>query len=251
MDNHILNYSLYIFFGILPSFIWLQFYLRRDVKPEPKLMILKIFFYGMLLTIPAIFIEMAFYEQVSALNLPETLSFFLNLFIGVALIEEFLKFLVVKLKVLDDPEYDEPVDSMIYMIIAALGFAAAENLLVLVSVGSQYSRPGELLLPIIGTSLWGEIVEISVLRFLGATFLHALASATVGFFMGLSFFNKKRRGKLIFVGLVLAVVLHGLYNFSIMKVENQMDIFIPFSLLFLVAVLISFGFKKLKELKGF
>jgi RsiW-degrading membrane proteinase PrsW (M82 family) len=36
----------------------------------------------------------------------------------------------VRLKALRDPEFDEPIDAMLYMIIVALGFATIENILV-------------------------------------------------------------------------------------------------------------------------
>jgi RsiW-degrading membrane proteinase PrsW (M82 family) len=232
--NNILNYPVYIFFGILPSFLWLQFYLRRDVRPEPKLMILKIFFYGMLFTIPAVFLEMAIFGKIQTLNFSPYVISILNFFFGVALVEEFLKFLVIQLKVLNNPEFDEPIDAMIYMIISALGFAAAENLLIL--------------FPLVKPIFLGKIFEISLLRFLGATFLHALASAIVGFFIGLSFFEKKKRGGLITEGLTLAILLHGFYNFSIIEMEKGTNLLIPFFLLLTSAIFVSFGFKKLKKL---
>lgn len=246
--NTILNYSIYIFFGILPSLLWLQFYLRKDVKPEPRVMILKIFFYGMLLTIPAILLEMAFFE-IEIKNLSPFLISILNIFIGVAFIEEYLKFLLIKLKILKDPEFDEPVDAMIYMIIAALGFAAAENLLVLFSVGIQNSDGSGLLLPLLTPIFLGKIFEISLLRFLGATFLHALSSAIIGFFIGLSFFEKEKRKSLISIGVILAVLLHGLYNFSIIELGKGLNTLIaPFFLLIIAALFVSFGFKKLKKI---
>lgn len=246
--NTILNYSIYIFFGILPSLLWLQFYLRKDVKPEPRVMILKIFFYGMLLTIPAILLEMAFFE-IEIKNLSPFLISILNIFIGVAFIEEYLKFLLIKLKILKDPEFDEPVDAMIYMIIAALGFAAAENLLVLFSVGIQNSDGSGLLLPLLTPIFLGKIFEISLLRFLGATFLHALSSAIIGFFIGLSFFEKEKRKSLISIGVILAVLLHGLYNFSIIELGKGLNtLIVPFFLLITAALFVSFGFKKLKKI---
>ena len=246
--NYILNYSLYIFFGILPSLLWLQFYLRRDVKPEPKVMILKIFFYGMLLTIPAIFLEKAFFE-IQIPNLSPFVISISSIFLGVALVEEYLKFLLIKLKILNDPEFDEPVDAMIYMIVAALGFAAAENLLVLFSVGSQNYTGSGFLAPLSTPIFLGKIFEISLLRFLGATFLHALSSAIIGFFIGLSFFEKEKRRKLIPVGIILAVLLHGFYNFSIIEMKKGLDtLAIPFFLLITAAIFVSFGFKKLKKI---
>lgn len=232
MDNF-LNYPLYIFFGILPSILWLQFYLKKDARPEPKAMILKIFFYGAFSTIPAILLETIFFEGTRQLSLSPIIIFYLNVFLGVGLIEETLKFLVIKTKVLNNPEFDEPIDAMIYMIIAALGFAAAENLLILFPLQNPFL---------------GEIFEISFLRFLGATFLHTLGSAIVGYFIGLSFFEKEKRNKLVFIGLSLAVMLHGFYNFFIIKIEKGFNLLIAFTLLIITAVFISSAFKKLKNL---
>ncbi len=245
--NDFLNYPFYILFGVLPSLLWLQFYLKKDVQPEPKRMILKVFFYGVLSTIPAIFLETYFFEGLRKINFSSFAILVLNIFLGVALIEEFLKFLVVKLRILKDPEFDEPVDAMIYMIVAALGFAAGENILILFSVGNQSSTAVGLLLPLSSTLL-GEIFEISVLRFLGATFLHALSSAIIGFFIGLSFFKKEKRRKLIFIGLTIATLLHGFYNFSIIKIEGVLKLLIPFALLITAAIFISFAFKYLKKI---
>ena len=85
--NNVFNYPLYLFFGVLPSLVWLNFYLRRDVKPEPKLMMVKIFFYGFLATLPAFFLETAIMREFGKLNLSPFLLAILNIFLGVALIE--------------------------------------------------------------------------------------------------------------------------------------------------------------------
>ncbi|PIP17356.1 MAG: hypothetical protein COX44_00310, partial [Candidatus Portnoybacteria bacterium CG23_combo_of_CG06-09_8_20_14_all_37_13] len=118
-----MSYPLYIFLGVLPSVIWLLFYLRKDVHPEPNSQVIKIFFYGMLAAIPAVFLEKGIFE--STLNPPFSnlfspfLIIIFNTLIGVALIEEVLKYLVVKEKILKSAEFDEPTDALLYMIIAA------------------------------------------------------------------------------------------------------------------------------------
>jgi RsiW-degrading membrane proteinase PrsW (M82 family) len=225
------TFFIYIIFGILPSLVWLSFYLRRDVNPEPKLMILKIFSYGMLASLPAIFLETAIFSEFSKLNFSSSVISILNIFLGIALIEESLKFLSMVLGVFKNPEFDEPVDAMIYMITAALGFAAAENVLIIFQL-----KP------------LSEIFEVSLFRFLGATFLHALASGISGFFIGLSFFNPKVRQKLVPIGLFLAILLHGFYNFYIMKGERSLKLLIPLFGLFIAAIFVSFGFKRLRKL---
>jgi RsiW-degrading membrane proteinase PrsW (M82 family) len=256
--NDILIYSIYIFFGVLPSFLWLKYYLRKDIHPEPRLMILKTFFYGILATIPAIFIERLIFVYVGRINVSYFLTTLLTIFIGVALVEEFLKFLVVKTTVLKNTEFDEPVDAMIYMIVASLGFAAGENILILVSNELQSISSGVVLSG--GTILLGEILQISILRFLGATFLHALAGAVFGYFIGLSFL-RKREGQIIkqryqqnipllIIGLLLAILLHGFYNFSIINIGDSFQILIPFILLLISAIFVSFGFNHLKRMAG-
>ncbi len=237
-----MNYPLLIFLGVIPSVIWLIFYLRKDKHPESKIMILKIFFYGMLVALPAILLELGFRAFLEEgvmnwkFNIPPMPLLIINTFIGVALVEEFLKYLVVRGKVLRSSEFDEPVDVIIYMITAAMGFAAAENILILFSSVSPF--------------VISDAISITFYRFLGATFLHALASGSLGFFLALSLRQTKNRGKLLLAGLFFAGLLHGLYNFSIITIEGSLSFIIPLAVLIGLALFLAFSFKKLKKLKS-
>ena len=233
--------SIPVFLGIAPSFIWLLFFLRKDRQPEPNRMILKIFVFGMIITLVAAFVELGieaslnifdFISDISAksdiLSLLTLLAY--NIF-GIALIEEFLKYLVIKEKVLKNPNFDEPVDAMLYMIISALGFAALENILIIWPIGNIYDQ-----------------TSVIALRFVGATFLHALCSGVVGYFLALSFYETKRRFLLISVGIAISSVLHGLYNFSIIKsVYSYSYIYIAVIVLAALASFVSICFKSVKE----
>lgn len=236
-----MNYLFYIIFGLAPSIIWLLFYLRKDTHPESNKMIIKIFFYGMLVAIIAAVIEIGIFFGLSLFgkNLTETfpiLFFIFYHFIIIALVEEVAKYLVVKEKVLNDPEFDEPIDAMLYMIIAALGFAALENLLVLFSGKEPF--------------LFKQTANISAFRFIGATFLHALCSGTLGYFLALSIFEPKRKIKLILTGIIIATILHGLFNISIIRIETNLVFSIAtlIALLTGLALFVSFGFRKLKKI---
>jgi len=251
------TYILYIPLGLLPSIIWLLFYLRKDRHPESKKMIVKIFFYGMLAAVIAAIAEIStiqacFFFQA---NVPFDLTPFSFLFflsyhiIVIGLIEETAKFLIVKEKVIDDPEFDEAPDAMIYMIVAALGFAFLENLLYLSPV--LFPKSGLLL---------REAALVAGFRFIGATFLHALASGTIGYFLALSIFNPKKRKRLLTVGIIMAALLHGLFNISIIGIgqgpETNNSLLSGLSLIFLIgtiiflALFVSLGFKKLKKIKS-
>lgn len=225
--NQIVNLPLSVFFALFPSFIWLNFYLRKDSRAEPKSMVLIVFLFGMLVSVPAIFFERYLAFVFEILNFP----LIFQIFLGVAFIEEFLKFLVVRFYVFQSKELDEPIDAIIYMIVSGLGFASAENLFFLL--------PFEL-------KSFQKIFEISFLRFIGATFLHALSSAILGFYIGLSFFRKKERIKLIAFGIFVATLLHGFYNLFIIYVE-KVGILISLILLALAAIVVSWCLKKIKE----
>ena len=243
-------YLVYIFFGLAPSIIWLLYFLRKDVHPESNRMVLKIFFWGILATLPVFLIEIGISEELNRLRIPLILVSALNWFVGIAFVEEICKYLVVRGKVLKNPEFDEPVDAMLYMIIAALGFAALENILVLF--------PGR------ETLLFGEIfrqtIIISFLRLVGATFLHTLCSGIVGYFLALSFFETKKQSRLVISGLGIATILHGFFNISIIGIEKSLIIqnsaLFYFSLFSIIAILfgsgsfVLFAFKKVKRLSS-
>lgn len=232
-----MNFLLLFTLALAPSIIWLVFFLRKDIHPESKRMILKIFFYGMLIAVSAAVMEMGILEEFSKLNLSPFSISLLNIFIGVALVEEGLKYLIIKEHVLNNSEFDEPVDIMLYMIIAALGFAALENILIFFKQGRVWQSYEPFLL--------------SGFRFIGATFLHALCSGIVGYFLALSFSRTKRKHILLFSGLGLAVLLHGFYNIFIMKTgENPELIIIPIMILIGAAWFVFSGFKKVKKLKS-
>lgn len=211
---------LFIFLGLLPSLAWLGIYLRQDAHPEPKKMVLSVFLLGMAAAFIAATFE--FFFLCSLLDAPSTCaspeapawidllpnihiaeqSFWgivLGSIIGIAFAEELVKFLVVRWRVLRSPAFDEPVDAMIYLIIAALGFAAVENIFTILQ---EDVRDAGL----------GMTLRILLFRSLGATFLHTLSSGIVGYFLARSFFVLHPSALVIIPGLLLATATHWLYN---------------------------------------
>ncbi len=229
------TYLFYIF-GLLPSVIWLVFYLRKDAHPESNKMIIKIFLFGAFIAFVAILLERGFRFLILLPKSQNILTQLLAIFIGGALIEEYLKYLVVKISVFRNSELDEPFDLLLYMIISALGFAALENILVL----SNYH-------PILNI---GKAMEVMTIRFISATFLHALCSGLIGSFLILSLRQLKKRKLLVFIGIGLATILHGLYNLSIMKIEGLLKFILPVIILIVLSSFISFNIKKVKKIKG-
>ena len=247
-----MSFFFLIILGLSPSILWLLYFLRKDVHPEPKLMVLKIFFWGALITLPAFFIERGLFEVLTIFKIPQIFYIFL----GIAGVEEILKFLVVKEKVISDPEFDEPLDAPLYMIISALGFAGVENILYLFSASNLT-----------------EIFTINLFRFVGAVFLHALCSGSWGYFLALSFLKSRQKIKFFSAGLLTAIGAHGLFNFSLKNLEKSImviqnietqeitisilnfHLFVSsfvtiFVILLGLLVFLLQGFKKLKQLKS-
>ena len=97
---------LYIFFGVLPSLVWLSYYLRKDSHPEPKRMILKVFLLGFLITLPVFLVQIGFSTLLAELKLPTFIISILYWFFVIALTEEFFKYLVVKTAVFNSSNWD-------------------------------------------------------------------------------------------------------------------------------------------------
>ncbi len=190
----------------------------------------------MLVAGPAVLIERGALDGIAPLNPSSFWGIFLNYFVAIAFVEEALKYLVVKVKVLNHCEFDEPLDTMLYMIISALGFATSENILILFSLGPTFFLE--------------KAIGVSVFRFIGATFLHTLCSGTVGYFLAKSFSEPRHKMKIMAIGLGISTLLHGLYNFSIMEMDSASSFFIHLAILSGLAIFTSLGFNHLKNLKS-
>jgi len=217
--------------GILPALVWLLFLLKEDAQcPEPRALVLFAMFAGML-AVPIVLPL----EHYAKAVLPTFASFPLlfdrfalntsiemPVIIAWAFIEETVKFVLAALLILWRKQVDEPIDLIIYMICVALGFSALENALFLIA-------------PIAN----GDVVQTVLsnnLRFIGATLLHVIASATVGFFMALAYRKQRHvRPLAVAAGLILAIVLHALFNFLIIR-ETASHTVLAFLLVWVGAV---------------
>ncbi len=228
MVNAFLNVLIVVILAALPAIIWLIFFLKEDANKEPKKMLVFTFLSGMLVSVPVLLLELLFQKiAVSPLH-----SMILFVF-GVALIEEVFKFAAAYLPNEKSKYFDEPVDAMIYMIVASLGFATVENFFVV--------RGG---LDVMNLTSVIDTLNAVALRFIGATLLHALASGVVGYYWALDRF-KKQKGK-VFVGLLLAIAIHSIFNFTVIKFQAS-DIFYPTFFLVVIAFLVLADFEKIKR----
>ncbi len=212
--------------GFLPSLLWLWFWLKEEnKKPEPKAILSMVFITGIFAVVIVLPIQKFIQVNISDINWRLILW---------AATEEILKFLAVFV-VIYKTKYDhKPIDWPIYLVTAALGFAALENTLFLLKPLSI----GENTLSI----LTGE------LRFLGSTLLHAVASGVLGLAIGFSLHKKIFSKEFYFiVGLLLAITLHSIFNFFI--IENSGSDFLKvFASLWFMAIIVMFLFEKVRRM---
>ncbi len=181
--------------GIFPALAWLWFWSREDSHPEPKRLVALAFMAGMVTV--AVVIPMQ--QFVAGFVLTQT-----ALYTAWSIIEEVMKYVAARVAVLWRHEDDEPIDPVIYMIAVALGFAALENTLFLLS-------------PLAGSSPL-ETIMTGNLRFVGATLLHVVSSAAVGLALAFSFYKKGvAHQAYVLGGVILASALHSAFNFALLN----------------------------------
>lgn len=215
--------------GILPTIIWLLFWLREDARhPEPRGLIITTFFAGafsVVLVLPL--------EQTAAIYLKTTAGF--TIILVWAFIEEIMKYFAAWITDFGSKEFDEPIDAMIYLITVALGFAATENtLFILKDVMEHGTR-----IALLTTSM----------RAIGATLLHVAASASLGGMLALAFYKKSKFVKFLYtvLGILTATLLHTAFNHFIMDKDGQ-NTLVVFGVLWLVIIGIILLFEKIKTL---
>src|SRR3989344_7593108 len=144
--------------GMVPALLWLWFWLKQEEKnPEPKGVLALVFLMGIVAVAFVLPIQKYIQAEVGGEELRLVLW---------ASAEEVLKYIAVLLVLYRTKFIDEPIDWPIYMITAALGFAAIENMLFLIKPLSS------------GATAVGLLA--GGLRFLGANLLHSISSGILG-----------------------------------------------------------------------
>ncbi len=254
----ILNFISSAFFaflgGIIPTLVWLYFWDREDSKnPEPKGLILLAFLGGIIAVIISLIFEKIAFENgqnflssfkifgpllVWLKNVAVTNNIDMNKLILVSIfapfIEEISKFFMAFVFVLRSKEDRWPIDPVILMITTALGFSALENSLFLMG-------------PIASGNVITSIITGN-LRFIGATLLHTISSATIGFFIGFNFFDKKYKEVLwTFLGIICAIIVHATFNF--LMIGSSESSFIALEIIWVAVIIVLMAFEKIKKIR--
>ena len=245
----LISANLNIFLAFIPPVLWLLFYLREDRHPEPKLLLLLTFAGGMASAFLAMAAELfALGKNGIAMGLVGMATTPFLFFLVIGLVEEYAKYLPVKFLVVNKSDFDEPVDAMIYMMTAALGFAAMENALFILPFFFEVVQNVISVLPLTQENVLLGF-DVTANRFLGANLLHALSSGIVGFFLARAWFHP-RRHHFVAIGILMAALLHALFNYLILTREVlAQGTFYIILLLSVMAVMVFIDFERLKKAK--
>jgi RsiW-degrading membrane proteinase PrsW (M82 family) len=212
--------------GLFPALAWLWFWSREDRHPEPKRLVALAFIAGMI----TVMLVIPMQKYVATFLATQTL-----IFAAWSTIEEVMKYVAAYVTVLWRHEDDEPIDPVIYMIAVALGFAALENTLFLLSP--------------LGGSTMLETIMAGNLRFVGATLLHVLSSAVVGLALAFAFYKRGLSHSVwAGVGVILASVLHAGFNFLILNAPEEY-LLRTFSLVWIGVIVVLAGVEYVKRIR--
>jgi len=196
-----------VVFSFLVALFWLRWFRKKDkYEKEPERLIFWAFLAGMLATIPSVLLEsfLGLHDRGPTIA---SRGLFLS-FLWVGIVEEFLKYLAVRVTVYRSKEFNEVMDGMVYMVSAALGFAAIENVGYMLGFGYAVGFPR------------------AILSYLA----HISFSAILGFYMGKAKIEGKKNW--ILVGFTLAVPLHWLYNsFLVLGTTKSSGVFLLLGLI--------------------
>ena len=178
---------------ILPSIVLVLYFIKSDKFKEPNRIIIITFLFGILITIPAGYLNSLIDKNfATGERFNDAL---LSGFFGGGPVEELLKFSVLYFYILKEKAFNEPMDALVYGVLASLGFATLENFQYVFYSNSEF---------------W-TAQEIAIFRSYSAIPLHGLCGAIMGFYFGQYAFsaNKKYLG----LAIIIPIIFHGSYNF--------------------------------------
>lgn len=186
-----MNILIIILVAFAPCIFWLWIIYQGDrYQPEPKSLIIRTFFLGIVIAIPVAIIEAILYPRPlpqGQVSLP--LAAYLS-FVVAGLTEESGKFFVVRRSIYNSPFFTEAYDGLIYSAAAALGFASLENVAYILSFG------------------W----DVILVRGLVSNLAHVLFASLWGYPLALHRLGIKG-SYFVWLGFIAAISAHGIFDF--------------------------------------
>lgn len=185
--------------GLAPGVFWLWLIYRWDkYQPEPRWLVIRTFMLGMAVVLPVGLVELIllYINSPGGMTIGDISQLSLGgmaylAFIVAGFTEELGKFLVVRSTMYASPYFNEPADGVVYSAAVALGFASLENVGYLAAYG------------------WQNILVRGPI----STTAHLLFSILWGYPLALRKMGWRWGRLFTWLGLLGAMVAHGLFDF--------------------------------------
>ena len=229
--------NLLFYLSILPAIILGKYVYTRDkVEKEPAPLLVKLFLLGIAAIALTLFISLivelffpSFRDEPHGI-----LNILIYYFFGIALIEEFSKWIMLYLGSWNNDNFDYQYDGLIYAVFVSLGFATVENIM--------YVSSGGLI--------------IAIFRAILSVPGHVFFAVFMGYYYALAKKAERkkengRRNKYLYFSLLVPMILHGIYDSTVMICSDYDSyiswLFLAIYLIFIV-VLYVVSFRKINEL---
>jgi RsiW-degrading membrane proteinase PrsW (M82 family)/ribosomal protein S18 acetylase RimI-like enzyme len=168
--------------------ICLYIFYRDKYNREPAVTLLMSFVWGLLITVPAVTIEML----AKDLSEETVTGIIISSFFFVALVEEFCKFLPLRYYSFSRKSFDEPLDGIVHAVMIGMGFATLENIGYVLTASNG--------------------IQTGMLRMFTSVPGHATFGVIMGYYAGKAKFDFINRKALLLKGILLATFFHGVYD---------------------------------------
>lgn len=219
-----------LYLSILPSIVFGIYIYRKDtVEKEPLYMLAILFLLGVasaIFTIIWTTILNLFFPILTSTAEDGYFKLFISVFIGIALIEESFKWIMLRAASWDSKNFTHIYDALLYATFVSLGFATIENIMYVMNYG----------------------IIIAIVRAILSVPGHVFFGVFMGYYYGLAKqaqVNKKTKlmFKNIILSILIPIILHGIFDYCLLS-NNFIFLFIYFIFIILLYIV---SFKKIKQ----
>ena len=164
----------------LPPLVIILYIIKSDKFAEPINNILHVFFVGVFLCVPAIYLNEFFISDMRY-----------SYIAGIT--EESLKFLAFIFFIKKNIQFNEKMDALVYGVLISLGFATYENFSYVYLMA--FSDP----------------LYVASMRMIGAIPLHAMCGVIMGYYLGIHYFTQNNN--CLLKALLIPISIHATYNY--------------------------------------
>ena len=197
-----------IWAAIIPSIILIILVLKQDkIESEPIGLLIKLFFFGALTTLPAGLLETWGEMGIMAITRDKDMQTLLMFLICVPLVEEGLKYIALA-TTWKHEAFNFTFDGIVYAVIVSLGFATLENILYVMNYMS---------------------LQVALVRGILSVPVHCTCGVFMGYFYGMAR-NHNAHGEHSrsvlerLLALIVPLFIHGLYDFALSVDSNAISL---------------------------